>query len=87
MKRGQTQSRRFGVAVTISAERRGHLQRRSGAVAIKPGISFVLRQLLVGRRAPRPQLVAQFARVLRTLFTKISHLRKKEKTRESHNPY
>lgn len=72
MKGGQTQSRRLGVAVTVSTGCRDHLQRRPGTFAIESRISFVLRQLLVGR-APRPQLVAQFLRVLRT-FSKLSHL-------------
>lgn len=72
MERGQTESRRFGVAVTISTGCRNHLQRRSGTFTVESGVSFVLRQFLISR-APRPQLVTQFSRVLHT-FLKLSHL-------------
>lgn len=69
----QAQSRWLGVAVAISAERRGHLQCRSGTLAIEPGVSLVLGQFLIGR-APRSQLVTQLPRVLRALLPEIPRL-------------
>lgn len=72
MQRGQTESWRFGIAVTVSSRCRNHFQRRSGTLTVESGVSFVLRQLLVGR-VSRPQFVTQFSRVLHT-FSKFSHL-------------
>jgi len=68
MKCSQAQSRWLGVAVTISTGCRDQIESR---------ISFVLRQLLISR-ASRPQLIAQFPRILRT-FSKFSHLWKDTK--------
>lgn len=69
--------------MTVSTGCRDHLQRRSGTFTVKSRISFVLRQLLVGR-APRSQLIAQFPRVLRT-FSKFSHLFDKKIQKSGHN--
>jgi hypothetical protein len=65
--------------VAVSAGCRDHLQRWSGTFTIESRVSFVLRQLLIGR-VPVPQLVAQLPRVLSAL-SKFPHLKEKPATR------
>jgi len=65
--------------VAVSAGCRDHLQRWSGTFTVESRVSFVLRQLLVGR-VPVPQLVAQLPRVLSAL-SKFPHLKEKPATR------